>query len=44
VQLTDADLRQIDDAASQIRPEGDRYAPSYMDLAGREAPLVGADA
>jgi aryl-alcohol dehydrogenase-like predicted oxidoreductase len=38
VQLTDNDLRQINDAASQIQAEGDRYAPAQMEWAGREAP------
>ena len=38
VQLTDNDLRQINDAASQLQAEGDRYAPAYMEMAGREAP------
>jgi hypothetical protein len=38
VQLTDNDLRQINDAASQIHAEGDRYAPVYMEMACREAP------
>ena len=38
VQLTDNDLRQINDAASQIQAEGDRYAPAQMEMAGREAP------
>ena len=38
VQLTDNDLRQINDAASQLQAEGNRYAPAYMEMAGREAP------
>jgi aryl-alcohol dehydrogenase-like predicted oxidoreductase len=38
VDLSPADLQQIDDAASQIQPEGDRYAPHQMAMAGREAP------
>jgi diketogulonate reductase-like aldo/keto reductase len=38
LQLTDNDLRQIGDAASRIQAEGDRYAPAYMEMAGREAP------
>jgi aryl-alcohol dehydrogenase-like predicted oxidoreductase len=38
VQLTDADLREINDGASQIQPEGDRYAPAQMAMVGREAP------
>ena len=38
VQLTDADLREIDEAASHILPEGDRYGPAQMAMVGREAP------
>jgi len=38
VQLTDADLREINEGASQIEPEGDRYAPAQMAMVGREAP------
>lgn len=38
VQLTEADLRDIDDAASAITPEGERYAPAQMAMVGREAP------
>ena len=38
VQLTDTDLREIDEAASHIPPEGDRYAPAQMAMVGREAP------
>lgn len=44
VQLTDNDLRQINSGASQIQAKGDRYAPAYMEMAGREAPPVRADA
>jgi aryl-alcohol dehydrogenase-like predicted oxidoreductase len=36
--LTDADLREINEGASQIQPEGDRYAPAQMAMVGREAP------
>ena len=43
VRLTDSDLLQIEGPGSQIHAEGDRYAPKYMDLAGREAPPVGAE-
>jgi aryl-alcohol dehydrogenase-like predicted oxidoreductase len=39
VQLTDADLREIDEGASRIEPEGDRYAPAQMAMVGREAPV-----
>jgi aryl-alcohol dehydrogenase-like predicted oxidoreductase len=39
VQLTDADLREINEGASQIQPEGDRYAPAQMAMVGREAPV-----
>jgi aryl-alcohol dehydrogenase-like predicted oxidoreductase len=38
IDLTDADLRKIDEGASQILPEGDRYAPAQMAMVGREAP------
>lgn len=38
VELTDADLREIDEAASHIQAEGDRYAPQQMAMVGREAP------
>ncbi|GAA3902270.1 aldo/keto reductase [Sphingomonas limnosediminicola] len=38
VQLSDADLREINEGASQIEPEGDRYAPAQMAMVGREAP------
>ena len=38
IQLTNADLREIDEGASRIRPEGDRYAPAQMAMVGREAP------
>ena len=39
VTLSQADLRQINEAASQIEPEGDRYAPAQMAMVGREAPV-----
>jgi aryl-alcohol dehydrogenase-like predicted oxidoreductase len=39
VQLTDADLREINEGASKIEPEGDRYAPAQMAMVGREAPV-----
>jgi aryl-alcohol dehydrogenase-like predicted oxidoreductase len=38
VELADADLREINKAASHIEPEGDRYAPAQMAMVGREAP------
>jgi aryl-alcohol dehydrogenase-like predicted oxidoreductase len=38
VELTDANLREINDGASHIQPEGDRYAPAQMAMVGREAP------
>jgi hypothetical protein len=37
VKLTDANLRQIDEAASEIQAEGERYAPAQMAMVGREA-------
>jgi aryl-alcohol dehydrogenase-like predicted oxidoreductase len=39
VQLTDADLREINEGASKIEPEGDRYAPAQMAMVGRDAPV-----
>jgi len=39
VQLTGADLREINEGASRIEPEGDRYAPAQMAMVGREAPV-----
>ena len=38
VGLTDADLREIEDAASQIRIEGERYSPQELERVGRDAP------
>jgi aryl-alcohol dehydrogenase-like predicted oxidoreductase len=43
-ELTEADLREINEAASQIQPDGNRYAPAQMAMVGREAPPVGAGA
>jgi aryl-alcohol dehydrogenase-like predicted oxidoreductase len=37
VQLTQEDLRQIDEAASQIQIAGERYPPGLQALIGREA-------
>jgi aryl-alcohol dehydrogenase-like predicted oxidoreductase len=42
VELTQKDLRAITEAASQIRAEGERYAPAHMAMVGREAPAAGA--
>jgi len=39
LQLSEADLREIDDGASQLEAEGDRYAPAQMAMVGREAPV-----
>ena len=39
VELTSADLSEIDEGASKIEPEGDRYAPAQMAMVGREAPV-----
>jgi aryl-alcohol dehydrogenase-like predicted oxidoreductase len=39
LQLSDADLREIDEGASQLETEGDRYAPAQMAMVGREAPV-----
>lgn len=38
VELTGEDLREINDAASHIEPEGERYAPAQLAMVGREAP------
>ncbi|NUR12637.1 MAG: aldo/keto reductase [Bradyrhizobium sp.] len=39
VGLTAQDLSEIDEAASHIKAEGDRYAPAQMAMVGREAPV-----
>ena len=39
VQLSDADLLEINEGASRIEPEGERYAPAQMAMVGREAPV-----
>ena len=39
VELTDTDLREIDEAAAHIEVEGDRYAPAQMAMVGRDAPV-----
>jgi aryl-alcohol dehydrogenase-like predicted oxidoreductase len=38
IQLTESDLREINEGAAQIEPEGDRYAPAQNAMVGREAP------
>ena len=38
IELTESDLNQIDNFASMIQPEGERYAPAQMAMVGREAP------
>ncbi len=38
IRLTEADLREIDEGASRIEPEGERYPPQQMAMVGREAP------
>jgi aryl-alcohol dehydrogenase-like predicted oxidoreductase len=38
LQLTAGDLREIEEGASSIRPEGDRYAPAQAAMVGRDAP------
>jgi aryl-alcohol dehydrogenase-like predicted oxidoreductase len=40
VELTDGELRTIEDAASQIEIAGDRYTPQGMAMVGRDAPPV----
>ena len=39
IELSDAELREIDEGAAQIEPEGERYAPAQMAMVGREAPV-----
>jgi len=39
VELTAADLSEINHGASGIEAEGDRYAPAQMAMVGREAPV-----
>ena len=39
VDLSARDLAEINDGASHIQPEGDRYAPAQMAMVGREAPV-----
>jgi aryl-alcohol dehydrogenase-like predicted oxidoreductase len=41
VQLSEADLRNIQEAASLIQIEGERYSPQQMAVVGREAPPSG---
>jgi aryl-alcohol dehydrogenase-like predicted oxidoreductase len=38
IELTNEDLREIDEAAAQIPIEGDRYTAPQMAMVGREAP------
>lgn len=38
VELTGADLREIEDAAAHIHIEGKRYAPQQLAMVGRDAP------
>jgi len=42
IELSDADLGRITEAASDIQAEGDRYAPAQMAMVGREAPAATA--
>jgi aryl-alcohol dehydrogenase-like predicted oxidoreductase len=42
VQLTDADLSDIEEAASHIHVEGERYAPAQLAMVGRDAPPAAA--
>jgi aryl-alcohol dehydrogenase-like predicted oxidoreductase len=39
LQLSEADLREINEGASGLEAEGDRYAPAQMAMVGREAPV-----
>ena len=38
IELSDADLRAINEGSSQLQAEGDRYAPAQMAMVRREAP------
>jgi aryl-alcohol dehydrogenase-like predicted oxidoreductase len=38
LQLSEDDLKRIDEAASHIKAEGERYPPQQMAMVGREAP------
>lgn len=44
VVLAPDDLREIDEAASHIEAEGERYAPQQLAMVGREAPPAAAEA
>jgi aryl-alcohol dehydrogenase-like predicted oxidoreductase len=41
VELSQDDLREIEEAASHIQAEGERYAPQHLAMVGREAPPAG---
>lgn len=41
VELTSDDLSEINEAASNIEAEGERYAPQQLAMVGREAPPAG---
>lgn len=43
VQLTNVDLREIEQAASQIEISGERYTPQQMAMIQRDTPPVGAN-
>ena len=40
VELSESDLREVKEAASQIEIEGDRYAPQQLAMVGRDAPAA----
>jgi aryl-alcohol dehydrogenase-like predicted oxidoreductase len=44
LRLGQDELREIDEAAARIEPEGERYAPQQLAMVGREAPPVSVDA
>ena len=44
VDLTADDLRTINEGASHIKAEGERYAPQHLAMVGREAPPAAAGA
>jgi len=44
IELSEADLHEIRQAAQQITVEGERYTPANMAMVGREAPLTSTNA
>jgi aryl-alcohol dehydrogenase-like predicted oxidoreductase len=40
VELSESDVKEIEDSASQIQIEGERYAPQQLVMVGRDAPVA----